>query len=285
MHKLTKFCLLILIILTVAASMFGCDSDLADQEPQESAVVEATPDDASNEYQTETLVLPPQTPEITVLPEDAPYVQTASYDVADPLPDGFVYTADVVPDVVLEMRYYSTYNFVGTRIDGYLAPVSIMTAEAADALLVASDILRSQGYTIKIFDSFRPMDAVNHFVWWGKNLDDTAMKPFFYPDMDKTQLFNGYISSKSAHSRGSTIDLTIVNMYTGKEVDMGGPFDFFGDISNHGTGLITAEQTANRQILKEAMEAAGFRAYSKEWWHYTLNNEPYPDTYFNFPVK
>ncbi|MCL2702874.1 MAG: M15 family metallopeptidase [Defluviitaleaceae bacterium] len=202
------------------------------------------------------------------------------------LPDGFVYAADFVPFALQDIRYYSEYNFVGERIDGYLAPVAILTLEAALALRTASEILFDQGYIIKIFDTYRPADAVAHFVRWGRDLEDERMKHVFYPGVNKSDLFtSGYISSRSGHSRGSVVDLTLVCFLTGGDIDMGAPFDFFGDISHHGTNQITPEQSANRLILRRAMEAAGFRAYSREWWHYTLNDEPFPDTFFNFPVQ
>lgn len=199
--------------------------------------------------------------------------------------EGFVYLTDVVPDAILEIRYYSTYNFLGARVDGYNAPIAILSAPAAAALKKASDDLRGQGYTLKVFDAYRPQTAVNHFVRWAKDIADAKRKADFYPEVDKTKLFDlGYIAAKSGHSRGSTVDLTIVDMRTGKEVDMGSPFDFFGEVSHHGTTKITAEQTAGREILKKAMLAAGFKLYDEEWWHYTLKDEPYPDTYFDFAV-
>jgi len=202
------------------------------------------------------------------------------------LPDGFVYVTDVVPDVILEIRYYSTYNFLGVRVDDYLSPVAIMTEQAAAALKQASDGLREQGYAVKVFDVYRPQGAVDHFVRWAEDVNDVLTKEYFYPDVEKNRLFiDGYIAARSGHSRGSTIDLTIIDMRTGKEVDMGTPFDFFGLASHHGTNLITDEQARNRLILKNAMESAGFRRYDEEWWHYTLNDEPFPDTYFKFPVK
>jgi D-alanyl-D-alanine dipeptidase len=202
------------------------------------------------------------------------------------MPDGFVYVTDAVPDAILEIRYFSTYNFVGARVDGYLAPLAISTKEAAAALRKASESLRGKGYAAKVFDAYRPQAAVDHFVRWAADATDTKMKACFYPDVQKNRLFSdGYIASKSGHSRGSTIDLTIIDIKTGREVDMGSPFDLLGPISNHGTSLITAKQTANRMILKQAMERAGFKPYNKEWWHYTLKDEPYPDTYFAFPVK
>lgn len=204
----------------------------------------------------------------------------------DVMPDGFVYVTDAAPEILLEMRYFSAFNFVGERVDGYLMPVCITTRETAEALKAASDELDALGYVLKIYDAYRPTDAVSHFVRWAVDTSDTKMKEYFYPNLDKSVLFSlGYIARKSGHSRGSTVDLTIVDKKTGRDVDMGSPFDFFGDISSHGTQMITSEQAANRLILKSAMENVGFKAYSKEWWHYTLKEEPFPDTYFNFPVK
>ena len=202
------------------------------------------------------------------------------------LPDGFVYITDVAPDVILEIRYYSTYNFVGTRVDDYLSPVAILSKEAADALKLANDELRAQGYALKVFDAYRPQGAVSHFMRWAADENDVLTKEYFYPGIDKTRIIpDGYVMERSGHSRGSTVDLTIVDMRTGKEADMGSPFDFFGRESHHGTDLITGEQSGNRLILRNAMENAGFKIYDEEWWHYTLIGEPYPDTYFDFPVR
>jgi len=202
------------------------------------------------------------------------------------LPYGFAYVASSVSDVILEIRYYSSYNFVGTRVDGYLAPVAILSKQAAEALYNANADLYKQGYVLKVFDAYRPQRAVDHFMRWAKDESDTLTKQYFYPDIEKKEIIpKGYILERSGHTRGSTIDLTIVDMSTGKEVDMGSPFDFFGEVSHHGTDLISDEQTDNRLILKNAMENAGFVPYAEEWWHYTLKNEPYPDTYFDFPVE
>ncbi len=204
----------------------------------------------------------------------------------DSLLEGFVYVTDVIPNAQLEIRYYSDDNFVGTVIDGYEAPKAILTVEAAQALKKAADTLYEQGYYIKVFDAYRPQNAVNHFIRWAEDLEDTKMKEKYYPDLDKSVLFElGYIAEKSGHSRGSTVDLTLVNISTGEELDMGSGFDFFGEISHHGTKLITSEQEKNRNILRDAMVEAGFKVYPEEWWHYTLKDEPYPDTYFDFPVK
>lgn len=201
------------------------------------------------------------------------------------LPDGFVLLTDIVPDAILEIRYYSTYNFVGTRIDGYEAPVAIVTREAAEALKRVSDELLQEGYRVKIYDTYRPQSAVNHFIRWAEQLDDTLTKAAFYPEVDKSKLFDeGYICARSGHSRGSTIDLTLVHAQSGKEVDMGGVFDYFGELSHPDYEAITAEQKANRLILRNAMLRNGFRPLDSEWWHFTLDSEPYPDTYFDFPV-
>ena len=201
-------------------------------------------------------------------------------------PSGFVLVTDVIPDALLEIRYYSTFNFVGKRIDGYEAPVAYLTIEAARALKKASDDLRQQGSAIEIFDAYRPQSAVDHFKRWAKDLTDAEMKPYFYPEVSKTDLFKlGYIAEKSGHSRGAAVDLTIVDMRSGMELDMGGSFDFFGELSHsyHTEGL-TQQQIQNRAILRKAMTDNGFQYLPEEWWHFLLENEPYPDTYFDFPI-
>ncbi len=198
---------------------------------------------------------------------------------------GFVLLSSTVPDAILEIRYYSTYNFVGDRIDGYEQPTALLTREAATALRRVSDDLACKGYRLKIYDAYRPQKAVTHFMNWAKDVNDTRMKPYFYPDLDKSVLFaQGYIAEHSGHSRGSTVDLTLFDMKTEKEVDMGGTFDFFGKRSHPDFKGVTKEQFANRMLLREAMIAHGFRPLTEEWWHFTLADEPYPDTYFTFPV-
>lgn len=197
----------------------------------------------------------------------------------------FVLISDVVPDAILEIRYYSTYNFVGERIDGYEAPAALLTREAAEALRKVSDDLSAQGYRLKIYDAYRPQSAVDHFQRWAADLEDVSMKEYFYPDLDKSVLFSqGYISSKSGHSRGSTVDLTLFDMAAGKELDMGGTFDYFGKRSHPDFAGLTEEQAANRKLLRDAMLSHGFKGINTEWWHFTLKDEPYPDTYFGFPV-
>ncbi len=201
-------------------------------------------------------------------------------------PSGFVLLADYVPQIIQEIRYYSTYNFIGDRIDGYEEPCALLTIEAARALKAVSSELVVQGYRLKVFDAYRPVSAVKHFVLWGIEDQDLRMKPYFYPELEKQELFaKGYIAKQSSHSRGSTVDLTLLDMRTGRELDMGGPFDLFSEVSHPDYRGITEEQYANRMLLRRAMLRAGFRPIACEWWHFTLENEPYPDTYFEFPVS
>ena len=193
---------------------------------------------------------------------------------------------EAVPDVILEIRYYSTFNFIGDRVDGYEQPVALLTREAASALRKASDDLVSMGFRLKVFDAYRPQKAVSHFMKWARDLDDTRMKAYFYPDLNKEVLIpQGYIAEHSGHSRGSTVDLTLFDMNSEKEVDMGGPFDFFGELSHPDFTGVTAEQHAARMLLRKVMLKHGFRPIAEEWWHFTLADEPYPDTYFTFPVS
>ena len=233
-------------------------------------------------------------------------VSACRTDSADAVPPGFVHLAEAVPDAILEVRYYSTYNFVGDRIRGYENPAPLLTAEAAKALKAVSDELLPMGCRLKIYDAYRPQRAVDHFVEWAKQTDDTRMKAYFYPDLDKSVLFpQGYIAEKSGHSRGSTVDLTLFDMKTGKEVDMGGTFDWFGQESHPDWGgdpetqeytgvfpagtpedrKISAAQFRNRMLLRSVMLKHGFKALDEEWWHFTLKDEPYPDTYFRHPVR
>ena len=201
-------------------------------------------------------------------------------------PSGFVVLGDFIPDIIQEIRYFSTYNFIGDRIDGYEEPCALTTIEAARALKGVSNEMFVMGYRLKVFDAYRPAKAVKHFVLWGIEDTDIRMKPYFYPDEQKQELFiKGYIASKSSHSRGSTVDLTLLDMATGKEVDMGSPFDFFGEISHPDYKGITEEQYGNRMMLQKVMMRNGFEPIDCEWWHFTLKDEPYPDTYFDFPVS
>ena len=198
----------------------------------------------------------------------------------------FVLLSEAVPDVILEIRYYSTYNFVGDRIDGYEEPLAFLTKEAAAALKNASDELISKGYRLKVFDAYRPQKAVTNFMNWALDADDVRMKEYFYPELEKDVLFpQGYIAEHSGNSRGSTLDLTLFDMETEKEVDMGGTFDYFGELSHPDYKGITEEQYANRMLLREVMMKYGFKPLPEEWWHFTLENEPFPDTYFTFPIN
>ena len=205
---------------------------------------------------------------------------------ATALPQGFVYLNTVTPGIVLEMRYCSRNNFIGDVIDGYEAPKCIITRQAAEALRNVQEELNRFSMSLKIYDAYRPQRAVDHFVRWSKDLSDVRMKNIYYPGVGKENIFKeGYIWTKSGHSRGSTVDLTIVVLPEGKELDMGSGFDFFGDVSHTKRRNITPEQKVHRLLLKSIMEKYGFVNYDREWWHYTLKDEPFPDTYFDFPVK
>ncbi len=201
-------------------------------------------------------------------------------------PSGFVVLADYVPGILQEIRYYSTYNFVGERIDGYEESCAILTREAARALKRVSNEAQVLGFRLKVFDAYRPARAVRHFVLWGIEDLDLRMKPFFYPDLEKQELFSrGYVASLSSHSRGSTVDLTLLDMAAGKEADMGSPFDLFSELSHPDCRAVTDEQYENRMLLRRLMVRCGFAPIDNEWWHFTLEDEPYPDTYFDFPVS
>ena len=197
---------------------------------------------------------------------------------------GFVVLADYAPHVIQEIRYHSSYNFIGERIDGYEEPIALLTLDAARALKAVSNELFAMGYKIKVFDAYRPARAVKHFILWSIEDQDMRMKQYFYPDLDKQELFSkGYIARQSSHSRGSALDLTLLDMRTGKEADMGSSFDYFGEISHPDYLAISQQQYENRMLLRDAMERNGFEPYDYEWWHFVLKDEPYPDTYFDFP--
>ncbi|MBQ3275784.1 MAG: M15 family metallopeptidase [Oscillospiraceae bacterium] len=201
-------------------------------------------------------------------------------------PSGFVLLADFIPHIVQEIRYYSTYNFIGDRIDGYEEPCALLTIEAARALKDVSSEVFVQGFLLKVFDAYRPAGAVRQFVLWGIEDQDIRMKPYFYPELEKQELFaKGYIAKQSSHSRGSAVDLTLLDMRTGRELDMGSPFDLFSEISHPDCRTITDEQFENRMTLRNAMLRHGFQPIDCEWWHFSLADEPYPDTYFEFPVS
>lgn len=198
----------------------------------------------------------------------------------------FVDLSDIIGDLLLDIRYYGDYNFVGTRIDGYEEPVALMTKKAAAALKEVTDEAREKGYLLKIYDTYRPQMAVDHFARWAQDLEDTRMKEDFYPEVNKDELFErGYIAAHSGHSRGSTVDLTLFNVNTNEDLDVGGTFDYFGELSHPGYKGVSDVQYENRMFLRDLMSRHGFMPIEEEWWHFTLKDEPYPDTYFTFPVR
>lgn len=201
-------------------------------------------------------------------------------------PDDFVYLLDLEPSIKIELRYFSNNNFIGQPIDGYHRSTIIVSKPTALALQKVQNDLEKKGLGLKIFDAYRPQQAVNHFVRWAKVLNDTLMKQSYYPDVPKSELFKrGYIASKSGHSRGSTVDLTLIDLDTGNELDMGSPYDFFGVQSHPFYKKITDKQRKNRMLLRRVMLKNGFKPYENEWWHFTLRDEPFPNQYFDFPVK
>ncbi|HWM84041.1 MAG TPA: M15 family metallopeptidase [Pseudolabrys sp.] len=212
----------------------------------------------------------------------ATLLQPSSY------PKGFVDLAAVAPDIVVDLRYAGSDNFVGRRIDGYEAPRCILTQRAAQALAAVQRDMSEHGLGLKVFDCYRPERAVAHFLRWAREGADTAMKARHYPQLDKRELFRrGYIARRSGHSRGSTVDLTLVRTSASgaHELDMGTSFDFFSTAAGSGAVGLTAQQRFNRHRLAEAMKRRGFRGYAKEWWHFTLAQEPFPHTYFDFVVQ
>lgn len=229
---------------------------------------------------------------------------------ADKMPQNFVDIKTVIPDIQLDIRYFSYHNFLGEKVEGYNSAKCILTREASEALSGVQKELSQFSLSLKIYDCYRPQRAVNHFVRWAKEIDNTKTKKEFYPEVDKRNLFNeGYIDSKSGHSRGSTVDLTIIPMpapeqqeytpgqrlsecylpasarFLDNSIDMGTGFDCFDELSHTASVDIGTKQKINRLLLKTLMDKYGFRNFDKEWWHYTLKNEPYPDIYFDFPIE
>ncbi len=202
------------------------------------------------------------------------------------LPEGFLYVDEVIEDCIIDAKYAGTDNFIGSPIDGYLKPLVVVTKEAAERLVKAAEGLRQKGYVMKFFDCYRPQRAVDHFMRWGEAVEDDRMKPIHFPNVNKADMFDlGYICRKSGHSRGCAVDLTLVDVSTWQELDMGSIFDYMDIRSHHGAAGLTKEQEENRAILRDAMLANGFRLYKEEWWHYIVDPEPYPDTYFDFPIE
>lgn len=225
------------------------------------------------------------------------------------LTDGFVDIKEIAPTIIVDMRYYTEHNFVGTQVDGYNSPRCILTREAAEALSKVQAELLTFGMSLKVYDAYRPQKAVDHFVRWAKDMTDTLTKREFYPEVSKKNLFrDGYIAYKSSHSRGSACDVSIVLLpdkgqadydrnnqvkctepvgkrYGDNSIDMGTGFDCFCELSHTANPDITTQQKIHRLLLKSLMEKYGFENYEKEWWHFTLKNEPYPDTYFDFDIN
>lgn len=214
------------------------------------------------------------------------FISLSTHNFSQEMPSTFVYLNSIEPSIQVELRYLSSNNFIGKPINGYKSNCLITTKEAAKQLQIIQQKLLKENLSLKIFDSYRPQQAVDHFVKWAKVLNDTLMKQEYYPKVRKSQLFNlGFIASKSGHTRGSTVDLTIVNLKTNKELDMGSSYDFFGKESHPFYKNITKKQKQNRLFLRKIMVENGFKPYNNEWWHFTLKKEPFPKTYFNFPVN
>lgn len=200
-------------------------------------------------------------------------------------PSGFVRLDRYVPDILQELRYATAYNFVGAPIDGYGLPLALLTRQAAEATADAAEAFRRMGYIVKVFDAYRPQRATDHFLRWLADPAKDRMKPVFYPALDKSVLIaEDYIGPRSGHSRGSTLDITLVDAATGREVDMGGSFDYFGDRSHYGFPGLSPAQRDARRLLRETMMARGFEPLESEWWHFHLKPEPFPDTCFDFPI-
>ena len=200
------------------------------------------------------------------------------------LPSGFIYINDIDKTIQTDLRYSTKDNFTGRIVDGYKSNRAIISYDAAKSLVQVQNELRKRNLSLKIFDAYRPQRSVNYFINWSKDLSDTINKIIYYPKINKSQLFPmGYIAERSGHSRGSTVDLTIVNNKTNKELDMGTRYDFFGPESSTNFSNITDKQRSNRVLLLEVMTENGFKNYPKEWWHYTLELEPF-NHYFNFVI-
>lgn len=199
---------------------------------------------------------------------------------------GFVRLSDFIPDALMELRYASAFNFVGTPINGYALPAALLTLPAAVKAAKAAEAFRRKGLVVRVFDAYRPQRATDHFLRWLKDPADTRMKRWFYPDVDKAALVReDYIGPRSAHSRGSAIDITLIDMASGRDLDMGGPFDFFGARSHADfTDGLTLAQHDARKLLRDIMLDCGFLPLQSEWWHFRLADEPFPDTCFDFPI-
>lgn len=204
-----------------------------------------------------------------------------------PSKEDFIDLKEIMPNLRSDLRYYGSNNFVGQPIEGYNEPKVYLTKDAAYALKKVQDELERLGFGLLVYDAYRPQRATDHFVKWAQDETDTSMKLQYYPNIDKKDLFSkGYISMKSGHSRGSTVDLTIVSLKTKQILNMGSPYDLFDEVSSTShTQSITKNQHSLRLLLKRRMEKHGWQSYDQEWWHFTLKNEPFPETYFDFPIE
>ena len=208
-----------------------------------------------------------------------------SENMTPSLPEGFVYLSDICPEAIEDIRYFTDNNFMGCPVNGYLAPRAILTEQAAKAVKKAAQKAKCNGMRLKIYDCYRPQRAVDHFVRWAEDVQDQKNKALYYPDVNKADVFElGFIAKRSGHSRGSTVDLTLVDE-SGQELDMGGRFDYFGELSHPDYTGVSTEQFQNRMLLREIMVSSGFVPLKEEWWHFTLKNEPFADRYFDFEVK
>lgn len=215
-------------------------------------------------------------------------VASTTTNFAQQLPKGFVYLKSVIPTIELDIRYAGSNNFIGKPIDGYLQPVGIVSVKTAKALKKVQRELKKQQLGLKVFDAYRPQKAVNHFIQWAKILNDTLKKQEYYPTVKKKDLFKeGYIASRSGHTRGSTVDITIIDLSTTDkiELDMGSSYDFFGQQSWVAYKNLTTTQLENRMLIQHVMKKYNFNNYPNEWWHFTLKNEQFPNTYFDFPIE
>ncbi len=211
---------------------------------------------------------------------------------AQALPENFVYLNKVDPSIIQAMKYITNNNFIGRPIQGYQAAKCILTAPAASALKKAQQELKKKSLSLEVYDCYRPQRAVKDFISWGNDSTDQKNKSDYYPSISKKDLFTlGYVGTKSGHTRGSTVDLTIVSLKSGEELDMGTHFDFMDESSHTLSEKIQGQQRENRLLLRNTMLNAGFLPYENEWWHFGLNNEPYPESFFDthprfdFPVK
>jgi zinc D-Ala-D-Ala dipeptidase len=199
--------------------------------------------------------------------------------------DDFVFVDELVPDIRWDAKYATWDNFTGKPVDGYVANRIVGTRSMCDALERARETAEAHGFGVLLWDGYRPQRAVDEFLRWSRQPEDGRTKPRHYPNIDRGEMFElGYVAAQSGHSRGSTVDLTLYHLATGELVDMGGDHDLMDSVSHHEAKGIREAEARNRRYLRSIMEASGFSSYTTEWWHYTLRNEPFPDSYFDFPV-